>query len=58
MFRETVETVSYLSKIGIYHRDIKDENLVIDRDYRVKLIDFGSAVWERDPEHPRKYKEL
>lgn len=54
----TVETVFYLSRVGIYHRDIKDENLVIDRDYKVKLIDFGSAVWERDPENPGKYKEL
>ncbi|KAL7411119.1 kinase-like domain-containing protein, partial [Mrakia frigida] len=58
IFKQIVDTVSYLSRIGIYHRDIKDENLVIDRDYRVKLIDFGSAVWERDPEHPRKYKEF
>lgn len=58
IFKQIVETVSYLARVGIYHRDIKDENLVIDRDYKVKLIDFGSAVWERDPAQPGRYKEF
>ncbi|KAI8881883.1 Pkinase-domain-containing protein [Backusella circina FSU 941] len=44
IFRQIVECVAYLDNIGICHRDIKDENIVIDQDYKVKLIDFGSAV--------------
>lgn len=44
IFAQVVETVRYLDSIGITHRDIKDENLVIDREFKVKFIDFGSAV--------------
>ncbi|KAL8278895.1 hypothetical protein RQP46_008766 [Phenoliferia psychrophenolica] len=44
VFRQIVEVVYQLGKHGIYHRDIKDENIVVSADYEVKLIDFGSAV--------------
>ncbi|KAF8678177.1 Protein tyrosine kinase [Rhizoctonia solani] len=44
IFAQVAETVWYLDSIGITHRDIKDENLVIDREFKVKFIDFGSAV--------------
>ncbi|KAF9346896.1 hypothetical protein BGX26_001565 [Mortierella sp. AD094] len=44
IFRQIVECVHYLNSRGICHRDIKDENIVIDNDFCVKLIDFGSAV--------------
>ncbi|KAK3842654.1 MAG: kinase-like domain-containing protein [Linnemannia gamsii] len=44
IFKQIVECVHYLNSRGICHRDIKDENIVIDDGFRVKLIDFGSAV--------------
>ncbi|KAJ9478652.1 putative protein kinase [Pseudozyma hubeiensis] len=44
VFAQVVETVWHLDRIGISHRDIKDENCVVDADFNVKLIDFGSAV--------------
>lgn len=46
-----VDAVDYMHRRGIFHRDLKDENVVIDQRLQVKLIDFGSAVWEdlRDP---------
>ncbi|ORY96829.1 kinase-like domain-containing protein [Syncephalastrum racemosum] len=44
IFRQIVDCVAYLDTLGICHRDIKDENIVIDDQFRVKLIDFGSAV--------------
>ncbi|OCF36558.1 CAMK/CAMKL/PASK protein kinase [Kwoniella heveanensis CBS 569] len=46
IFRQIVDAVSYLHNKGIYHRDLKDENIVIDRNLCVKIIDFGSAVIE------------
>ncbi|KAF9429762.1 hypothetical protein BGZ94_009594 [Podila epigama] len=44
IFKQIVDCVDYLNSRGICHRDIKDENIVIDNDFVVKLIDFGSAV--------------
>lgn len=54
VFAQIVEAVYYLGKLGICHRDIKDENCVIDSDWNVKLIDFGSAVVS-DPRKPAPY---
>lgn len=54
VFAQIVEAVYYLAKLGICHRDIKDENCVIDSDWNVKLIDFGSAVIS-DPRKPAPY---
>lgn len=54
---QVVEAVFYLNSLGICHRDIKDENLVIDRNFKVKLIDFGSATMV-DPTQPWPFYNL
>ncbi|KAJ3108439.1 hypothetical protein HDU97_001146 [Phlyctochytrium planicorne] len=43
VFRQIASAVAYLSVNGVVHRDIKDENILIDDSFNVKLIDFGSA---------------
>lgn len=37
VFAQVVDAVYYLNELGISHRDIKDENLVIDRNLTVRL---------------------
>jgi serine/threonine-protein kinase len=38
-----IEGLSQAHQDGIVHRDIKPENIIIDKDARVKILDFGLA---------------
>ena len=45
IFRQIVETCQNLHSIGVLHRDIKDENILINTEtLEIKMIDFGCAV--------------
>ena len=41
--RQVGEAVKYSHSCGIYHRDIKAGNLLLQNDGTVKLADFGSC---------------
>jgi len=43
LFREICDAVGYAHANLIVHRDLKPSNIMIDRDGRVRLLDFGIA---------------
>ncbi|XP_044066228.1 serine/threonine-protein kinase pim-2 [Siniperca chuatsi] len=44
-FRQIVEALRFVHAHGVVHRDIKDENVVVDtRTLDVKIVDFGSGA--------------
>ena len=45
LFMQLVDTVIKCHEKGVVHRDIKDENILIDvNTFKIKLIDFGSGA--------------
>ena len=46
IFQQVVAALHHLhTKALVVHRDIKDENIILDGENNVKLIDFGSAAY-------------
>ncbi|XP_032731815.1 testis-specific serine/threonine-protein kinase 2 [Lontra canadensis] len=41
MFRQLSSAVKYCHDLDVVHRDLKCENLLLDKDFNIKLSDFG-----------------
>lgn len=41
--KQVLSAIQYMNDLGFYHGDIKPHNIMITKDYKIKLIDFGSS---------------
>lgn len=47
--KEVLKVLAFAHSKGIYHRDIKPSNIMLDKEGNIKIIDFGIAKAESDP---------
>ena len=45
IFKQIFEAMNYIHKLGMAHRDIKLENILIKKNYEIKIIDFGFGMY-------------
>ncbi|MBW0492480.1 hypothetical protein O181_032195 [Austropuccinia psidii MF-1] len=48
IIEQIVDALAFLHERNIAHRDLKDENVILDNDGNAQLIDFGSAAYVRE----------
>lgn len=44
IFKQIIEGINYMHSKNVCHRDIKLENILIDKSLNLKIIDFGFAL--------------
>lgn len=49
LFRQLIEGVSHLHSRGIYHRDLKLSNILVNSKKVLKIIDLGLATCQSEP---------
>lgn len=43
LFLQIIKGVEHMHSKGIWHRDLKVNNILIDKEFRIKIVDFGLA---------------
>ena len=55
---QTCEALHYLHRRGIFHRDLKPDNALVDQEGQVKLLDFGLAIPKADLDSAEDMDEI
>jgi len=50
-FRQLIEGLEYLHKSGVSHLDLKPENLLLSKDYKLKICDFDLSCKDGEKIH-------
>lgn len=45
IFKQIMEGINHCHEKNVIHRDIKMDNIIIDKNLNVKIIDFGFSTW-------------
>lgn len=51
MIRSILDALAYLASKGIMHRDLKPDNILLDKGEKIKIVDFGLATFIDVPEY-------